>query len=262
MEARILQAFTDLGVSPRTTPRGMSVALRMGVMKREALLDLPQAISALPKGEEAAIASNFARGVLSVINEPGNSAAESMSFLDTTPVIAPCAEGPGFEEGVLAAGGSRPFFQPYVGDLRLAYYIDLDEGQRLLTEAQVTQWGVHPERIEKAGLSIMFHRSGYQRWENHLVDGVLIHRLAIGDGSDAARGALLEMFDYYKAQSGRYFAAPESNTFLFTDELSDASLAVIKKVAEGAYQKSTLPLSRGIFRIHKGKLTPDTVDQF
>lgn len=259
MEDTILRALEHLGVAPRSTPRGMSVSLRMGVMKREARIDLPALVASLPEGDERAVANNAARGILAVINEPGNSDGVAMSFIDTTPSVAPCAEGPGFVEGVAAAGGDAPFLQPYVGDLQLAYYVDLDEGQRLLTQAQVDAWGVHPERIEKAGLSILFHRSGFERWENHLIDGILIRRLALGDGGDAARGALLEMFDYYKAQSGRLFALPSSGQLLFTDDVSDEALTVLKKVAAGAYEKSQDPLSRDIFVIRSGKLVSEAV---
>lgn len=236
--------------------------MRMGAMKREARFNPEALFAKLPSGDERAIAANAARGILAVVNEPGNSRAAAMNFIDTTAVISPYAEGPGFEEGVFAAGGSAPFFQPYVGDLRLAYYVDLDDGQWLVPASHVAAWGVHPERVEKAGLSILFHRSGYERWENHLIDGVLLRRMAIGDGGDAARGTLLEMYDYHKAQTGRYFAAPDSGMMLFTDDLSDDALRVLQKVAKGAYEKSDLPLSRGIFKIEHGKLATTPIAFF
>jgi len=261
MKDNILAALESLGVTPRQTPRGLVASMRMGVMKREAVIDLDAFVETLPQGDTRTIAQNAARGILAVINEPGNSTAASMSFIDTTPSISPAAEGPGFAEGVAAAGGGAPFFQPYVGELQLAYYIDLDDGQRLLTQQQVDDWGVHPERVEKAGLSILFHRSGYERWENHLIEGVLIHRMAIGDGGDAARATLIEMFDYAKAQAGRLFALPSSGTLLFTDTTDEAALRVLKKVARGAFEKASDPLCRDIFVCREGKLVREAIAQ-
>lgn len=256
MRNSILDALNALGVEPKTTLNGTVVSLRSGPQRHQATIDIPELVRKLPAGNERSIAHSVARGIIAVINEPKNSDGDSWSFIDTTPVIAPSAEGLGFEEGVAAAGGSTPFFQPYVGDLRLAYYIDLNDGQRLLTEAQVKAWKVHPERIEKAGLSILFHRSGYQRWENQVVDGTLIRRLAIGDGSDAARGCLLEMFDYPKAQSGRFFAMPSSGSLVFTDTISPEAFAVMRKVVKGAFDKASEPLSTDIFLCKDGKLHP------
>lgn len=256
MQTHILDALSSLGVEPKTTLKGTVVSLRSGPQRHQVVLDMPALLDRLPAGNERRIAHSVARGILAVINEPKNSDGDSWSFLDTTPVIAPSAEGPGFEEGVAAAGGSTPFFQPYVGDLRLAYYIDLDDGQRLLPQSQVEAWKVHPERIEKAGLSILFHRSGYQRWESQLVDGTLIRRLAIGDGGDAARGSLLEMFDYSKAQSGRLFAMPSSGSLVFTDVITQDAFLVLRKVVDGAFEKASEPLSTDIFLCKDGKLHP------
>lgn len=254
MQDRILSALEDLGLSPKTTLKGTVVSLRTGPQKHQSVLDLKTLVHALPQGDARAIAHNAARGIMAVINEPKNSDGAAWSYIDCTPVIAPCAEGPGFEEGVRAAGGSTPFFQPYVGDLRLAYYIDLDDGQRLLPVSQVEAWGVHPERIQKAGLSILFHRSGYERWENQVVDGTLIRRLAIGDGGDAARGSLLELFDYPKARTGRLFAMPGQGSLVFTDTISDDALRTLRHVVSGAYDKAREPLSTDIFMIRNGKI--------
>lgn len=256
MQTRILDALSSLGVEPKTTLKGTVVSLRSGPQRHQVIIDIPTLLASLPAGNERSLAHSVARGILAVINEPKNSDGDSWSFIDTTPVIAPCAEGPGFAEGVSAAGGSTPFFQPYVGELRLAYYFDLDDGQRLLSEAQVKAWEVHPERIEKAGLSILFHRSGYQRWESQLVDGTLIRRLAIGDGGDAARGSLLEMFDYAKAQSGRLFAMPSTGSLVFTDDISPEAYSVMRKVVDGAFEKAPEPLSNDIFLCKDGKLHP------
>lgn len=254
MQERILDALRAQGIEPKKTLKGTIVSLRMGPQKHQATIDMDALVSRLPAGDERAIAHSAARGIVAVINEPRNSDGDAWSFIDTTPVIAPCAEGPGFEEGVSAAGGNAPFSLPYVGDLRLYYYIDLDDGQRLLPAAQVNDWGVHSDRIEKAGLSILFHRSGYERWENQLVDGTLIRRLAIGDGGDAARGCLLELFDYAKAQSGRLFAMPSHGSLVFTDTVSPDAFAVLQKVATGAFEKASAPLSTDIFLCKDGKL--------
>lgn len=256
MQDRILDALRAQGIAPKTTLRGTVVSLRTGPQKHSATLDLGALEAALPDGEPRAVAHNAARGILAVINEPKNSDADTWSFIDCTPVIAPCAEGPGFLEGVRAAGGDAPFFQPYVGDLKLAYYVDLDDGQRLLTEAQVEAWGVHPERIQKAGMSILFYRSGYERWQNQVVDGTLIRRLAIGDGGDAARGSLLELFDFQKAQQGRLFAMPSQGSLVFTDVVSKEAYDVLQRVVNGAFEKAQDPLSTKIFKIQNGTLEP------
>lgn len=254
MQDRILDALRAQGIEPKTTLNGTVVSLRTGPQKHRVTLDLAALESALPQGDPRAVAHNVARGIVAVINEPKNSDALSWSFIDCTPVIAPCAEGPGFIEGVRAAGGDAPFFQPYVGDLQLAYYVDLDDGQRLLTASQVEAWGVHPERVQKAGMSILFHRSGYERWQNQVVDGTLIRRLAIGDGGDAARGSLLELFDFQKAQKGRLFAMPSQGSLVFTDTVDAEAFEILQRVVAGAFEKASDPLCTDIFKIQNGAL--------
>lgn len=256
MRSSIPAFLENLGAQVQPGADALCVSMRVGVQRRRA--EIPwSALDALsPISDARSYAAEVARGVFAVLNEPSNSKAETLSFLDTTPSILPSAIGPGFIEGVLLAGGTQPFVQPYVQGLELAYFVDLDEGQRLLPLSQVQGWGVHPERVEKAGLSILFHRSGHERWENHLIDGVLVRRLAIGDGADGARGTLMEFFDWQKAQSGRFFAAPSSDLLLFTDDLFDETLRVFRRVVEGAYAKHELPLSSAIYRFIGGKLDP------
>lgn len=259
MRELLIEALHARGANPQVVKDGLQVSMRSGLMKRAAVLDVDALVASLPDGDPRARANNAARGVVAVLNEPGRSTADQLTFMDVTASIAPVAEGPGFTEGVLAAGGSQPFFRPYVGDMQQAYYIDLDDGQRLLTQEQADRWGVHPERIDKAGLSILFHRSGRERWENNLIDGVLVRRLVIGDGGDAARGTLLEMYDYHKAQSGRFFAMPSSEMLVFTDNLAHDTLVVFRRVVEGAYAKSDQPLSTDVFRCIGGKLEREPV---
>lgn len=254
----LLDSLITLGVEPRKTMNGYVVSLRTGPKKRSATFDLDALIASLPAGDERAVAHSAARGIVAVINEPGNSKADAFDFIESTPIIAPAAEGPGFEQGVLAAGGTTPFFQDYVGDLRLAYYLDLDEGQRLLPASQVDAWGVHPERVEKAGLSMLYHRSGWweDRWEKRVVDGNLVRRMTIGDGGDTARGTLLELFDYALAQKGRLFAIPTNGALLVTDDTSDDAYQALKTVVENAYGQSKEPLCPCIFICQDGHLRP------
>lgn len=259
MRDLLIDALQALGANPQPVKNGLQVSMRSGVMRRAAVIDVDAVVASLPEGDARALASNVARGVVAVLNEPGRSTADQLTFMDVTASIGPVAEGPGFAEGVAAAGGGAPFFRGYVGDLRLAYYIDLDDGQRLLTQEQAERWGVHPERIEKAGLSILFHRSGYDRWEKNLVDGVLVLRMVIGDGGDGARGTLLEMFDYQKSLTGRYFAMPSSEMLVVSDNLEHGTLAVFRRVVESAYAKHAHPLTPAVFRCVDGKLDPTPV---
>lgn len=259
MRASIPRALEALGATVQTDDTALTASLRTGAQRRSVTLTWETIHTALEGSNDRALIAGFARGLMSQLNEPANARGESLSFLDTTPTIHPTVAGPGFVTGVRLAGGSEPFTQPYVDGFEFVYLIDLDEGQRLLPLAQVQAWGVHPERVEKAGLSILFHRSGHERWENHLVDGVLIRRLVIGDGSDGARGALLEFFDWQKVQTGRYFAFPSSEMLLFTDDVTPQTLDVFRRVVEGAYEKHALPLSTVVFQWEGGKLRPQPV---
>lgn len=250
MRDQLVPLLESLGAQVQISGSALNVSMRMGAQKQTRTIDTANL------SNDRAYLANFARGIFAVVNEPANSKGGELSFLDSTPSVMPVAFGPGFLEGIHAAGGEAPFVQRYVGELQLAYFVDLDEGQRLLPASQVVEWGVHPERVEKAGLSILFHRSGWERWENHLIDGVLVRRLVIGDGADGARGTLMEFFDWQKAQSGRFFAAPSSELLLFSDDTTDETLAVFKRVVEGAFDKHELPLSRSVFRFVSGRIDP------
>src|SRR5690625_7582373 len=103
MQDRILHALEAFGLAPKKTLKGTMVSLRTGPQKQQVVLDLPSLLSALPAGDERAVAHNAARGIMAVLNEPKNSDGSQWSLIDCTPVIAPCAEGPGFVEGVAAA---------------------------------------------------------------------------------------------------------------------------------------------------------------
>lgn len=220
---------------------------------REARLvpaEVATALSDVPGDARVALAS-FARGVVAVLSEPTNSRADEEAFVQAARAMLPTLEGPGFVIGALAAGGKRPFVQPFLGDVSTAYVIELDEGFRVLTEEQVAAWGVTADRVHKASLSILFHRTTFECFETV---GEGIERFAMGDGYDAARALIFEMWDYHRARRGIAFTVPACGAMVLTDDTSAAGIERLSAETEQRYASAACPLSRDVFRVVDGHL--------
>src|SRR5690625_7945740 len=99
MQDRILHALEAFGLAPKKTLKGTMVSLRTVPQKQQVVLDLPSLLSALPAGDERAVAHNAARGIMAVVDEPKNSAGSQWGFIDCTPVLEPCAEAADLVDG-------------------------------------------------------------------------------------------------------------------------------------------------------------------
>jgi hypothetical protein len=224
---------------------------------RQAHLD-PARVSALladvPGDPRVALAS-FARGVTAVLSEPTNSRADEDAFVSAARSMLPTLEGPGFVLGALAAGGKRPFVQPFGSDLHTAYVIELDEGFRVVTEEQVTTWGVTADRIHKASLSILFHRTTFACFET-VSEG--LECFAMRDGYDGARAHIFEMWDYHRARRGIAFTLPDCGTMLLTDDTSAHGIERLTEATSRRFADARCPLSQRVFRFVDGRLAHAT----
>jgi uncharacterized protein YtpQ (UPF0354 family) len=131
--------------------------------------------------------------------------------------------------------------------------MELDNGQRLLPASQVNDWDVHADRIRKAAVSIIFHRSGYHAWNTKTYDEMTVDEFQKGDGCDAARATILDMLDYHRTRSGVFFACPNPDHLIFADDEAE-SLSSFRKLAKRLYDESSFPLSADVFAYRDGKL--------
>jgi uncharacterized protein YtpQ (UPF0354 family) len=255
MNTILLENCTQLGLNPTLDQDTLTVSLGSGLMKREVSLTVPQ-----PPGhvDEKQWFGSVARGVLAALAEPKNSKGKDLDFVDATSRISASLEGPGFVEAAEEVLGEPLWTRPFVGDIVLAYRIDLDNGQRLLPSSQVEDWDVHGDRIHKAAVSIIFHRSGYHAWNTKSYDEMTVDEFQKGDGCDAARATILDMLDYHRTRSGVLFACPTADHLIFTDDEED-TLSDFRKLAERLYHESSFPLSDHVFAYRDGKLIEEPV---
>ena len=198
----------------------------------------------------------WARGVLAVLNEPANSKGHTLTFVDCTATLMPALEGPGFVAGVAAVRGDEPFSTRQPGGLLAVYFVELDQGRRLLSRAQVEGWGVHPERLEKAALSVLFHRTRHTSPVDDEADGVTWQRLAVGDGSDSARALLMDVLEWSRTMSGLWVGVPSPGVVMYRDVADDAALAAFQEQVRRAWLTSADPLSPDVLRWRSGTLEP------
>lgn len=255
MDTKLIEACAHLGLNPREHDGQLTVSVGSGLMKRERTIDVTEAPE---EGESERWYGGIARGLLAATSEPKNSRGAALDFLDTTPRLFATVETPGFFAAAEAALGEPAWSTGFLGDLRLAYRVELDNGQRLLPESQVTGWNVHPERVYKAALSIIFHRSGYEAWSTHAYPELTVDEFQRGDGSDAARACLLELMDFHRCRSGLYFAMPTPDHLLFIDADTNR-LQDFKALAHRLYEESMTPLSESIWAYEAGKLLEEPV---
>lgn len=245
----------ELGHEP--TRRGDTLVHRRGHGARrvETSVDLASLSETLADfdGRTEANAAAAARGIAAMFEAPTSDQGDSYSYIDVTSCLLPHLECRGFVEGVRAAGGELPWIREWQPDHFFVYYIEVDEGLRLLSAAQAENWQVHPERIEKAASSILFHRTGYRRWERQERGGLAVDVLRIGDGADAARGAILDLLDYDRASGELLFAFPSADELLFVEAEACGEQA-FRELVESEFAAAAIPRSEQLFRWRKGRL--------
>lgn len=199
--------------------------------------------------------ASYARGIAAALAEPRRSKAEDMPFTDAARTILPSIEGPLFAAGVELVGGGTPFLTPFGDNLTVAYAIELDLGIRTLREAQVAAWGTTADRVSKAAMSILFHRSWGLDFAS--VEDTPFDAFDGRDGLDAARVLMLDQSHYDRVRDGLLFAVPNDETLLVSQDTSDASAMALAAHAREACEASALPLSPSVFAFERGRRLPE-----
>ena len=247
-------AFKTAGLKVRVDGDVIEVSLGPALRRRKASISLTAFQEAAGSTDPVAIAS-VTRGVYAALNTPlRREHEEPISFVDAAAVISPSLEGPRFAQGVALAGGRAPYLLPFLDGMDRVYLIERDMGYHLLSLDDVARWGVHPERIEKAAASILYHRTGYWN-EPDVIDvgGISVTTYKIGDGFDGARATILEELDFHRWLKGFHFAVPDSDTlWIATDELEVGSL---RAAVEKAFGEADAPLSPHVYAVQDRKIT-------
>lgn len=255
MNTQLVENLTALSLKPSIEGEALQVELGQGLMRREATLN-----TTVPAYETdlRSWSGQAARGVLAALSEPPNSRGSKLDFVDAASRIFMSLEGPGFFEGAESVLGEPVWSQDFQDGLKLAFRLELDNGQRLLPVSQVEEWGVHADRVYKAAVSIVFHRSGHESWKRRTYDDLTVDEFRKGDGCDAARGVILDLIDFHRSRAGIYFACPTSDQLIFTDarvEDLDSFATLTKRL----FAESAFPLSNHVFGYSDGKLDPTPI---
>lgn len=237
----------------RTDDDGVTARVFDGLRGREATLKVAEVEARVlaADGDPRAALGSFARGVAAALTEPARGAGPPDSFAGAARTLLPTLEGPLYAAGLEAAGAKSPWLQPWASDLVVAYLVELDEGFHVLSGAEVDEWHVTPDRVHKASLSILFHRTSFGCFDE-VCDGV--EAFSMNDGHDAARALIFDMWDYTRARAGVAFCLPTPGDMLLTDDLSDAGIARLTEQARERYESSATPLSLEVFRFVDGRL--------
>ncbi len=237
----------------KTTDTHATVRVMTGIRARSA--DIPLALPAAAEhlsGLPLRVAlASFARGVYAALAEPKRSKSEDMTFVEAARTILPSLEGPLFADGVAAAGGDTPHLDAFGGDIVIAYQIELDLGVRLLSKDQVAAWGATGDRVEKAAMSILFHRS----WGRDFVaePDTTFERFDGGDGHDAARALMLDQSAYDRVRDGLLFAVPTPDTLLISADTGDASVMALAAYAASVAEAASSPLTPSVYAFERGR---------
>jgi hypothetical protein len=235
----------------------LHVSSGQGLRKREAKVDWRSLEAALAdvhdEREREADVHSWARGVAAVLTEPRNNKAPVlMEFAEAAKSIMPQVERSTFALGARVAGGEAHTML-FGADLHLAFYIELDDGFRLLSREQVIQWGATDDRIERAAFSILYHRSRHTELSPASQPGV--DEWTSGDGFDGARALILDAVDWFRCGAGARFAAPSQHLLLVTADATSPDDGVFTAMVEEHFRSAERPLSRRVFRFVGGRRT-------
>lgn len=239
---QIIRALANQGIEAKRFESTINARFGDGIHEHRVNLLLPNGLE--EDSENSRLA--FARGVRAVLSESPRSRAGKWSFEQSAGRLFPSVESHRFAEGVRAASGSLPFAIPLSRELEYVFYIEADQGRRILTQHQAQTWGVTEDRIYSAARSMLFHRTRNLKWES--CEGPVL-MVKAGDGYEAARGLVFS--DAYFAETTEDFrvAIPETTTYLFVKDSSAESVDALKSLALKTFNESSSPLSTAIFAL-------------
>lgn len=251
----VRSALESAGVTVRVDGEALNASLGGGLAARRVSLDPSGPIASVAGLDDDATRlalTSWARGVYGVLAEPKNSRGAEMTFMDAAKCVAASLEGPLFADGVRDAGGEAPWLRPFSSDLVVAYWLELDQGVRVVPGAQVDSWGVHPERVEKAAVSILFHRTRFG--DLAPLDGTDdVDCFRVGDGYDAGRALILDSWDYPRCRSGAWFATPSADLLVVSRDLEHPPRDTFQAVVDGLWASAEQPLSRAVGAFRDGR---------
>lgn len=230
-----------------------------GIMATKAHIDPRRLFDTLSDDEEIRRRqiAGFVNGIKHVLLEPKRSSADEWDFVESAGRLVPAPQASTFTLGVQEAAGQTPWTVDFVDDLHFAYFIQLDRGLRVLTEAQVERWGVSEDRITAAARSLLFHKTrnlDFQPFE----DNSEVQRLHAGDDLDAARCLVVADAFYSDIGDEFRFALPSTEHFLCVLQSTPDGLAELSDATRKIYLEADTPLSTRIFRFETG--TPVAIE--
>jgi hypothetical protein len=230
----------------------------IGMRKSRAEVSLSALIAWLdahPEQTRQGVASFF-RGAGAVAVAPRPNRRESaFSFAEAAGRLFPSIEGPLFSLGAEAAAKEPLFLWPAADGLQVAFFIELDTGRKVLTQGQVDAWGANPDRIERAAVSMLFHRTYQVEPAAYQAPG-LSHCRAFksGDGYDSARALLLESLYYPAAGQGLRFSLPTPELLLVIEAPGQDETTALRTETERLFAESAWSLSREVYEWREGLL--------
>lgn len=253
----LLSALRAESVMAEPEAGGIDCAVRKGLRARRTKLDPDAVASAVADADagDAALAA-FARGVAAWLSEPKRSGGDTIGFKDAAATILPVVDLAHFAIGFEAAAGERPFTTPLTERLHVAYEIELDDGVHVVGTEQARAWGATDERVHKAAISILFHRSWGMDWRPEPENVV---RFDGRDGRDASRLAMLDLWDHHRTGKGLLVAVPSPGHLLASEDTSDDGAHRLRAAADAAFERSDSPLCASVWRFDAGRLLHDAV---
>lgn len=201
--------------------------------------------------EHRRLIAGFASGVHQVLLEPKRSKASEWSYEQAAGRLLPNVEVHTFGLGAEAAGGA-PFTDEFHEDLVLGYFIELDMGVRVFTQAQFDRWSASAGRVSAAARSMLFHKSRDAR--PAAVDGFdgveVIH---LGDSYDAMRSIVVADLFFAEFDDSFRFSMPSQDALLFVRGHDDAQLAALRAATDQQFEAADYPLSRSLYAFETGK---------
>jgi hypothetical protein len=233
-------ALETFRLSVKDHADGLEVTHGKGLRSRTAI------ISATVSSASQADCVAYAAGLKAALARPLLTAVADWEFTEVAGRLVPTVERVQYREGFLDGGGGTPWEQPFAGpdsDLRIHYYVELDQGHQLLTAAQVETWGVTDDRVMSAARSLLFHKTMQGEPERHET-GADWYRL--GDGYDAARALALPDLNYARTRKGLVCAAPTPYDLLVLD-LDGLDVEEFSKAVAAVFAASDYPLSEQLY---------------
>jgi hypothetical protein len=245
--AAVTELLARLSLSTDATAEGLVVLAGRGLSARRTTI--PEARLHAVSDMGAADRAAWARGVEAVLAEPGRSDAHTWEFVRCAATLLPQWERPAFAIGAGDAG-APPFSAPAPAGLIRVYFFELTQGVRLLSAEQAALWGAHPDRLDRAGLSILYHRTRHHEpTPSDAAAGALA--LWTGDGHDAPRVLLFEIAP--PEHSRVYAAVPDQNTLVWVDGQDAGAVAELREWASVRFGQSSDPLTDQLIDIVDGR---------